>query len=118
MELRWSSRQTVERWRPMERAISDWLQPCLLSAASIYLSPEVSWWYVMANILFVVVENLRQYRRSPPSGGSVLHLVYESAKIPARRKRNRRLLPGEERALFSVGLVGRRDHLRPIAEVA
>src|SRR5205085_9765417 len=80
MELRWSSRQTVERWRPMERAISDWLQPCLLSAASIYLSPEVSWWYVMANILFVVVENLRQYRRSPPAGGSVLHLVYESAK--------------------------------------
>src|SRR5205085_8481063 len=63
----------------MERAISDWLQPCLLSAASIYLSPEVSWWYVMVNILFVVVENLRQYRRSPPSGGSVLHLVYESA---------------------------------------
>jgi len=33
----------------------------------------------MANILFVVVENLRQYRRSPPFGESVLHLVYESA---------------------------------------
>jgi hypothetical protein len=34
----------------------------------------------MTNILFVVVENLRQYRRSPPSQGSVLHLVYESAR--------------------------------------
>jgi hypothetical protein len=34
----------------------------------------------MANILFVVVENLRQYRRSPPIEGSVLHLVYESAQ--------------------------------------
>jgi hypothetical protein len=33
----------------------------------------------MANILFVVVENLRQYRRSPPDERSVLHLVYESA---------------------------------------
>jgi hypothetical protein len=33
----------------------------------------------MAKILFVVVENLRQYRRSPPLRGSVLHLVYESA---------------------------------------
>jgi hypothetical protein len=34
----------------------------------------------MANILFLAVENLRQYRRSPPLGESVLHLVYESAK--------------------------------------
>jgi hypothetical protein len=34
----------------------------------------------MANILFVVVENLRQYRRSPLLEESVLHLVYESAK--------------------------------------
>jgi hypothetical protein len=33
----------------------------------------------MANILFVVVENLRQYHGSPPLQGSVLHLVYESA---------------------------------------
>jgi hypothetical protein len=33
----------------------------------------------MANILFLAVENLRQYRRSPPLEGSVLHLVYESA---------------------------------------
>jgi hypothetical protein len=33
----------------------------------------------MANILFVVVENLRQYRRSPLLEESVLHLVYESA---------------------------------------
>jgi hypothetical protein len=33
----------------------------------------------MANTLFVVVENLRQYRRSPPLEESVLHLVYESA---------------------------------------
>src|SRR4051812_5784308 len=32
----------------------------------------------MANILFVVVENLRQYCRSPPLEGSVLHLVCES----------------------------------------
>src|SRR5437868_8551703 len=32
----------------------------------------------MANILFVVVENLRQYHGSPPLQGSVLHLVYES----------------------------------------
>jgi len=34
----------------------------------------------MANILFLVVENLRQYRRSPLLEGSVLHLVYESAR--------------------------------------
>jgi hypothetical protein len=34
----------------------------------------------MANILFVVVENLRQYHGSPPLQGSVLHLVYESAR--------------------------------------
>jgi hypothetical protein len=33
----------------------------------------------MANILFVVVENLRQYPGSPPFEGSVLRLVYESA---------------------------------------
>jgi hypothetical protein len=34
----------------------------------------------MAKILFVVVENLRQYCCSPPLRGSVLHLVYESAE--------------------------------------
>jgi hypothetical protein len=34
----------------------------------------------MANILFLVVENLRQYRRSPLHQESVLHLVYESAR--------------------------------------
>jgi hypothetical protein len=34
----------------------------------------------MANMLFVVVENLRQYHGSSPSQGSVLHLVYEFAK--------------------------------------
>ncbi len=33
----------------------------------------------MANILFVVVENLRQYYGSPPLQESVLHLVCESA---------------------------------------
>jgi hypothetical protein len=33
----------------------------------------------MANILFVVVENLRQYCRSPLVQGSVLHLLCESA---------------------------------------
>ena len=40
------------------------------------------------------------------------------AKIPARRKRSRRLFPEEERALYDVGFVGRRKHLRPPAEVA
>jgi hypothetical protein len=35
---------------------------------------------MMADILFLVVENLRRYLGSPPSQGSVLHLVYESAK--------------------------------------
>jgi integrase len=39
-------------------------------------------------------------------------------KIPARRKRNRRLSREEEKALFGVGLVGRRVHLRPVSEVA
>jgi hypothetical protein len=34
----------------------------------------------MAKILFVVVENLRQYRGSPRHQGSVLHLVYEFAQ--------------------------------------
>jgi len=33
----------------------------------------------MANILFVVVENHRQYRGSPLSQESVSHLVYEFA---------------------------------------
>jgi integrase len=40
------------------------------------------------------------------------------AKIPARRRRNRRLSPVEEIALFNSGLVGRRKHLRSITEVA
>ena len=40
------------------------------------------------------------------------------AKIPARRRRNRRLSQAEESALFKVGLVGRREYVRPIAEVA
>jgi hypothetical protein len=33
----------------------------------------------MTNILFLVVENFRQYYGSPPCQGSLLHLVYESA---------------------------------------
>ncbi|MDQ3804540.1 MAG: site-specific integrase [Acidobacteriota bacterium] len=40
------------------------------------------------------------------------------ARIPARRKRNRRLSPDEERRLFDVGLQGRRGHLYDIAEIA
>jgi hypothetical protein len=59
--------------------IPDWLCPCLRRAASIYLSAGVSWWYVMANSLFLAVENLRQYHGSPQHQGGVLHLVYESA---------------------------------------
>jgi len=34
---------------------------------------------MMANILFVVVGNLRQYYSSPPLQESVLHLLCESA---------------------------------------
>jgi hypothetical protein len=34
----------------------------------------------MANILFVVVENLRQYYGSPPLQESLLHLLCESAR--------------------------------------
>ncbi|MGH9871543.1 MAG: tyrosine-type recombinase/integrase [Pyrinomonadaceae bacterium] len=40
------------------------------------------------------------------------------AKIPARRRRNRRLSQAEESALFKVGFVGRRQYIREIAEVA
>lgn len=40
------------------------------------------------------------------------------AKIPARRRRNRRLSQTEEAALFNVGLVGRREYLRSIAGLA
>ena len=40
------------------------------------------------------------------------------AKIPARRRRSRRLSADEERTLFGVGLVGRREHIRPLAEAA
>lgn len=40
------------------------------------------------------------------------------SKIPARRRRKRRLSWEEERALFDSGLVGRSEHLRPIVEVA
>jgi hypothetical protein len=32
----------------------------------------------MAKLLFLAVENLRQYCGSPPVEGSLLHLVYES----------------------------------------
>ena len=39
----------------------------------------VSWQYGMAHILFVEVENLRQYYGSPRCQGSVLHLLCESA---------------------------------------
>lgn len=40
------------------------------------------------------------------------------SKIPARRRRNRRLSHVEEKMLFGVGLVGRREHIRDIAEIA
>ena len=40
------------------------------------------------------------------------------AKIPARRRRNRRLSQSEEKALFNVGLLGRREYLRSITEIA
>lgn len=39
-------------------------------------------------------------------------------KIPARRKRNRRLLPVEEKVLFEKGLQDSRFHLQPVTEVA
>lgn len=39
-------------------------------------------------------------------------------KIPARRRRSRRLSPEEEKALFGAGFVGRREHLRPVSGVA
>ena len=39
-------------------------------------------------------------------------------KIPARRKRNRRLLPEEEKVLFDTGLQAERAHLRPVTETA
>jgi integrase len=38
-------------------------------------------------------------------------------KIPARRKRQRRLLPDEEKVLFDVGMQDERAHLQPITEV-
>jgi len=56
----------------------------------------------MANILFVVVENLRQYRRSPPFGESVLHLVYESARA------NNGMHPTRNSAAFILNLAGGR----------
>jgi integrase len=37
-------------------------------------------------------------------------------KIPARRKRNRRLLPDEEKILFDTGLQNERAHLQPVTE--
>jgi integrase len=40
------------------------------------------------------------------------------SKIPARRRRNRRLSWDEERSLFTAGLTGRREHIRDITEVA
>lgn len=39
-------------------------------------------------------------------------------KIPARRKRQRRLMPDEEKLLFDVGLQDRRYHLQLVTEVA
>ena len=39
-------------------------------------------------------------------------------KIPARRKRSRRLSSEEEKTLFGAGFVGRREQLRPVSEVA
>jgi integrase len=40
------------------------------------------------------------------------------AKIPARCKRNRYLTVAEEKRLFEEGLIGRREHLREIVEMA
>jgi hypothetical protein len=60
----------------------------------------------MANILFLAVENLRQYRGSPPRQGSLLHLVYESAMPNNGMQRTRAI------ALLSSTL-NRRSPLMP-----
>src|SRR6185437_3240790 len=57
------------------------LLPCFRSAASIYLSPEVIWRYLMTTILFWPEKFRRQYRRSPRLSivAAPVHLVFEFA---------------------------------------
>src|SRR6266542_6294475 len=69
----------VLRWRPNCRAICAWLSPCLRPAESIYLSSEVSWWYVIVVSLVLADGRNRKYSSAPHLGARVLHLLYEFA---------------------------------------
>src|SRR5215204_3432687 len=70
----------VLRWQPSIAAMAEARSPCVRRAASIYLCSEVIWRYVMAKVLCLAVEKLRQYRpiASLPQE-ALLHLVCESA---------------------------------------
>ena len=73
------------RCRPRDRAISACENPCLRSAESAYLSPGVSWRYVLMNpSLFLAVQEGSEVASSPllvqsTAIGALLHLVCESA---------------------------------------
>src|SRR6185437_2743905 len=69
--------------RPSSRAIREALHPCVRRAASIYLSPEVIWRYVMAMALFLPEKVHRQCPRSPhyDSRRGVVHLLLEFATL-------------------------------------
>src|SRR6185312_12145706 len=68
------------------------LLPCFRSAASIYLSPEVIWRYLMTTILFWPEKFRRQYRRSPRLSivAAPVHLVFEFARYNNSSKRTRK----------------------------
>src|SRR6185437_6367987 len=87
------------------------LLPCFRSAASIYLSPEVIWRYLMTTILFWPEKFRRQYRRSPRLSivAAPVHLVFEFAMRSTALKRTayRRRLP--------MRLAPRKFEILPIA---
>src|SRR4051812_41455983 len=70
----------VLRWQPSIVAMAEAPSPCVRRAASIYLCSEVIWRYVMAKVLYLAVEKLRQYRLIASSyQEALLHLLCESA---------------------------------------
>ena len=72
-----SSLYIVLLWRPMWIAICCTVRPCLLRAANIYLSFEVSCWYVIRWIHFLAGEKTLYYHSSPHLLNRMSHLVYE-----------------------------------------
>src|SRR5437867_7393805 len=97
----------VLRCRARTRAIAAEARPHWRSRPSVYLSAKVIWRYVMAGF-FLLVENRRlPSARSPFSLGTLLHLLYESARLKKRLK-----LAGADRSKGSGVLCSQRRMIR------